>query len=41
VWNQTDWGGGSVYLDGSLPLEAPDRWAGDLFLRWLVADGGG
>lgn len=26
VRNQTDWGGGSIYLDGSLPLEAPERW---------------
>lgn len=25
VRNQTDWGGASVYLDGSLPSPAPDR----------------
>lgn len=25
VRNQTDWDGGSVYLDGSLPAPAPDR----------------
>jgi hypothetical protein len=43
VWNQTDWGGGSVYLDGSLPLQAPDRWAGPaggLFLGWVAASRG-
>lgn len=30
VWNQTDWAGASVYLDGSLPAPAPDRCAGRL-----------
>lgn len=25
VWNQTDWAGGSLYLDGALPAPAPDR----------------
>ncbi len=36
VWNQTDWGGGSVYLDGSMPAPAPDRWAACWVGRLLV-----
>lgn len=27
VANQTDWAGGSIYVDGSLPAPAPDRHA--------------
>ena len=33
VRNQTDWGGASVYLDGSLPAPAPDRWGHPMWAR--------